>query len=65
VIHWTGVCIDCADAEALAAFYGELLGREITCSTLRVTPSACSRATDAPPRPPTQATPQPGRPYEA
>jgi catechol 2,3-dioxygenase-like lactoylglutathione lyase family enzyme len=30
MIRWTGVCIDCGDAEALAAFYGELLGWEIT-----------------------------------
>jgi catechol 2,3-dioxygenase-like lactoylglutathione lyase family enzyme len=30
MIRWTGVCIDCADAEELAAFYGELLGWEIT-----------------------------------
>ena len=29
-IRWTGVCIDCADAEELAAFYGRLLGWEVT-----------------------------------
>jgi catechol 2,3-dioxygenase-like lactoylglutathione lyase family enzyme len=29
-LRWTGVCLDCADAEALAAFYGRLLGWEIT-----------------------------------
>jgi len=28
--RWTGVCIDCADAEELAAFYGGLLGWEVT-----------------------------------
>jgi catechol 2,3-dioxygenase-like lactoylglutathione lyase family enzyme len=28
--RWTGVCIDCADAEELAAFYCRLLGWEIT-----------------------------------
>jgi catechol 2,3-dioxygenase-like lactoylglutathione lyase family enzyme len=27
---WTGVCIDCADAEELADFYGRLLGFEAT-----------------------------------
>jgi catechol 2,3-dioxygenase-like lactoylglutathione lyase family enzyme len=27
-LRWTGVCIDCADAEELAAFYGRLLGYE-------------------------------------
>jgi catechol 2,3-dioxygenase-like lactoylglutathione lyase family enzyme/uncharacterized damage-inducible protein DinB len=29
-LRWTGVCIDCADAEALADFYGRLLGWEVT-----------------------------------
>ncbi len=29
-VRWTGVCIDCADAEELATFYGRLLGWEIT-----------------------------------
>ena len=24
--RWTGVCLDCADAEQLARFYGRLLG---------------------------------------
>ncbi len=28
--RWTGVCIDCADAEAMAAFYGQLLGWDVT-----------------------------------
>lgn len=28
-IRWTGVCIDCADAEQMAAFYGALLGWEV------------------------------------
>ena len=27
-LRWTGVCIDCADAEATAAFYERLLGFE-------------------------------------
>ena len=31
-LRWTGVCIDCADADELAAFYGRLLGWEITSS---------------------------------
>jgi catechol 2,3-dioxygenase-like lactoylglutathione lyase family enzyme len=30
VVRWTGVCIDCADAEELADFYGRLLGWEVT-----------------------------------
>ncbi len=30
VIRWGAVCIDCADAEELAAFYSRLLGWEIT-----------------------------------
>ncbi len=30
VVRLTGVCIDCADAEALAEFYGRLLGWEVT-----------------------------------
>ncbi len=29
-LRWTGVCIDCADAEELARFYGRLLQWEIT-----------------------------------
>ena len=29
-IRWSGVCLDCADAERMAAFYGQLLGWEIT-----------------------------------
>lgn len=29
-IRWAGVCLDCADAEELAAFYSGLLGWEIT-----------------------------------
>ena len=29
-LRWTGVCLDCADAEELADFYGRLLGWEIT-----------------------------------
>jgi predicted enzyme related to lactoylglutathione lyase len=29
-IRWGGVCLDCADAEELAAFYRQLLGWEIT-----------------------------------
>ena len=29
-LRWTGVCIDCADAEELAAFDGRLLGWEET-----------------------------------
>lgn len=28
--NWGGVCIDCADAEELAEFYGRLLGWEVT-----------------------------------
>ena len=28
--RWTTVCIDCADAEAMAEFYGRLLGWEIS-----------------------------------
>ncbi len=30
MIRWTGVCLDCADAEELAAFYTKILGWEIT-----------------------------------
>ena len=30
MVRWTGVCIDCADAEELADFYGRLLGWEVT-----------------------------------
>jgi len=29
MLRWTGVCIDCADAEELASFYGRLLGYEV------------------------------------
>lgn len=29
-LRWTGVCLDCADAEELAQFYRTLLGWEIT-----------------------------------
>jgi catechol 2,3-dioxygenase-like lactoylglutathione lyase family enzyme len=29
-LQWTGVCLDCGDAEELAAFYSRLLGWEIT-----------------------------------
>lgn len=29
-LRWTGVCLDCADAEELAQFYHTLLGWEIT-----------------------------------
>jgi catechol 2,3-dioxygenase-like lactoylglutathione lyase family enzyme len=29
-IRWTGVCLDCADAEEMAAVYGRLLGWEIS-----------------------------------
>jgi catechol 2,3-dioxygenase-like lactoylglutathione lyase family enzyme len=29
-VRWTGVCIDCADAEELADFYGQLLGWKVT-----------------------------------
>lgn len=29
-VRWTTVCIDCADAEEMAAFYGKLFGWEIT-----------------------------------
>lgn len=28
-IRWTGVCLDCADADELARFYGALFGWEI------------------------------------
>ena len=30
MLRWTGVCLDCADAEELAQFYSALLGRPIT-----------------------------------
>lgn len=30
LLRWMGVCLDCADAEELARFYGRLLGWEIT-----------------------------------
>jgi len=30
VLRWMGVCIDCADADELAGFYGRLLGWEVT-----------------------------------
>ena len=29
-LHWTGVCLDCANADELAQFYAGLLGWEIT-----------------------------------
>lgn len=29
-VCWTGVCLDCADAEELAQFYGRLLGWQVT-----------------------------------
>ncbi|HEY0739746.1 MAG TPA: VOC family protein [Herpetosiphonaceae bacterium] len=29
LLRWTGVCLDCADADELARFYGALLGLEI------------------------------------
>jgi catechol 2,3-dioxygenase-like lactoylglutathione lyase family enzyme len=29
-VHWTTVCIDCADAEVLAEFYCRLLGWQVT-----------------------------------
>jgi catechol 2,3-dioxygenase-like lactoylglutathione lyase family enzyme len=29
-LRWTGVCLDCADADELAQFYSTLLGWEIT-----------------------------------
>jgi catechol 2,3-dioxygenase-like lactoylglutathione lyase family enzyme len=29
-LRWTGVCIDCADADELAGFYRRLLGWEVT-----------------------------------
>ena len=29
-IRWTGVCLDCADAEEMARFYGKLLGWEVS-----------------------------------
>lgn len=29
-VRWTGVCIDCADADHLARFYSQLLGWQIT-----------------------------------
>ena len=29
-MRWTGVCLDCADADELASFYGRLLGWEVT-----------------------------------
>lgn len=32
VVRWTGLCIDCADADELAAFYERLLGWETTAS---------------------------------
>lgn len=28
-LRWTGVCIDCADADVMADFYGRLLGWEV------------------------------------
>jgi catechol 2,3-dioxygenase-like lactoylglutathione lyase family enzyme len=29
-LQWTGVCLDCADADQLARFYSQLFGWEIT-----------------------------------
>jgi catechol 2,3-dioxygenase-like lactoylglutathione lyase family enzyme len=29
-VRWTGVCIDCSDAEEMAAFYGRLFGGEVS-----------------------------------
>lgn len=29
-IRWDGLCLDCADAEEMARFYGEVLGWEVT-----------------------------------
>lgn len=29
-MRWSGVCLDCADADELAAFYGRLLGWDVT-----------------------------------
>jgi catechol 2,3-dioxygenase-like lactoylglutathione lyase family enzyme len=29
-VRWTSVCLDCADADELASFYGRLLGWEVT-----------------------------------
>jgi len=29
-IRWSGICLDCADADQMASFYGRLLGWEIT-----------------------------------
>jgi catechol 2,3-dioxygenase-like lactoylglutathione lyase family enzyme len=29
-LRWTSVCIDCADADELAGFYGRLLGWEVS-----------------------------------
>lgn len=31
-LRWTGVCLNCADADELARFYGRLLGWEISAS---------------------------------
>jgi catechol 2,3-dioxygenase-like lactoylglutathione lyase family enzyme len=31
-LRWTGVCIDCADADVMADFYGRLLGWEVGAS---------------------------------
>ena len=28
-LRWTGVCLDCADADVMADFYGRLLGWEV------------------------------------
>jgi predicted enzyme related to lactoylglutathione lyase len=32
ITRWTGVCIDCADADELGSFYRQLLGWEIAAS---------------------------------
>jgi catechol 2,3-dioxygenase-like lactoylglutathione lyase family enzyme len=29
-VRWTGVCLDCVDAEEMAAFYGRLFGWEVS-----------------------------------
>jgi catechol 2,3-dioxygenase-like lactoylglutathione lyase family enzyme len=30
MVRWMGVCLDCADAEKMAAFYGTVLGWQVT-----------------------------------
>ena len=29
-LRWTGICLDCRDAEEMARFYGQLLGWEVS-----------------------------------